>query len=325
MSGIGEAILVELVTTILFKSIKVAGRIMEDSRNFLDDRHDFHVRLSVQVARLNEVARLLDNPLVSTNIEVRDRHTYYHVTQKLHRLLLDYIIKTSPAISDHNRFVAENSAEELFREIELKVPELSDPSLAQEKFWLRTKERVTWVLYKKQNIEKLVVGVESGGNCPADLFSINLPAIFVRMHLSSTEIARNTPGEELATASIKSRILIEKRAYTEGHTPTMAMFRNDTIVSSTLQYSQLRFPSQATQLENTGKYKEPDDGCHLGGTSRRQWAQLYDDRGCLQEARVIVELKDRQSGELLVQASMDDVRRELVYCDLHRLRRSFGC
>src|SRR5271167_3558956 len=117
MSGIGESILCDLIAQVISKSITIIIYIAKDYRNFLNDRQNFQVRLNIQTARLEEVQRLLFNRVISEDIQPRDRHTYYHVMQKLHRSLVNYVLATDPQ-PNAKRLVAENSAEELFKKLE---------------------------------------------------------------------------------------------------------------------------------------------------------------------------------------------------------------
>ena len=139
MSVIGEAILCELIAKVIWKSISIARHIASNSRNFVSDRENFRIRLNVQITRLDEVRRVLNNQLISDSIQPRDRHTYVHVMQKLHRLLLDYVIATEGTIEGARQFVMENAANEEFEQIQMGDPALATPSRAQEKFWFNRK------------------------------------------------------------------------------------------------------------------------------------------------------------------------------------------
>ena len=164
---------------------------------------------------------------------------------------------------------------------------LANPSTAQEKFWLRAKEKVVWVVYKKDKLEKLVAGVEAWGECLANLISTTVPLIFIRRQFSAEEIQRNTPGEPLGDTNVKSQILIERKVE-EGAPPPysekrLKLTRTDSIPP--IPPSHLKFYSPGP--------KGSDERSDLGGASRRQWAQLLDETGHVQEARVIVEFKER--------------------------------
>ena len=179
-TGILENLLADLIAQVVCKTIKIAYHIARDSHVFLEERHDFQVRMQVQIKRLEDVESLLCNRAMSQDIQPRDRHTYFNVMQKLHRLLFEYVVATEPPTPAAKQFVQEVSAEELFRQIESRDPTLANPSPAQEKFWLRANEKVVWVVYKKQKSEKLIVGVEAWGDCLATLVSTTIPLIFLR-------------------------------------------------------------------------------------------------------------------------------------------------
>jgi len=306
--GIGENLLCELIAQVVFKSIKIAYHIIQDSRIFHQERHDFHVRMQIQIGRLDEVKNLLSNPAISQGIQPRDRHTYFHVMQKLHRLLLDYVIDTEGAAQP---FIQEVVADELFRQIEVGDPTLANPSPAQEKFWLRAKEKVVWVVYKKDKLEKLVAGVEAWGECLANLISTTVPLIWIRRQFSAEEIQRNTPGELLSDTNVKSRILIERKVEEEANQPPpysqrMKVTRTDSIPA--IPPTQLKF----LDMQNGG-VRASEERSDLGGASRRQWAQLLDEVGNVQEPRVIVEFKERpQTREFSFDPkSVDHVKKEL--------------
>ena len=311
MSGIGESILCDLIAQVVRKSITIISYIAKDSRNFQNDRQNFQVRLNIQTARLEEVQRLLLNRVISEDIQPRDRHTYYHVMQKLHRSLVAYVLATDPQ-PNAKLLITENSAEELFKKLERQDPALLSPSKEQEKFWLRAKERVTWVLFKKEKLEKLVLGVEEWGNLLNDLISATIPLIFVRKQLTASEIARNTPGDGLVDANIKSQILIEKKLEDEVLSSSMSGLELSPLPAD-LQYSQLRFFGQHAHCIKTMKDgDEKDEGrTDLGGASRRQWAQLVDEEGHIKETRIIVEFKERPPPRDPISHHVDNVKKEL--------------
>ena len=311
MSGMGDSILCDLIAAVIVKSVRIIRLIVQDSRNFLNDRQNFQVRLNIQTARLEEVQKLLFNRVLSEDIQPRDRHTYYHVMQKLYRSLVAYVLATDPQPST-KRLLEENSAEALFKKLERQDPMLLNPSRAQEKFWLGAKERVTWVLFKKEKLEKLVVGVEEWGKLLDELISATIPLIFIRKQLTATEIAKNTPGDGLTGTNIKSQILIEKRLEDEVLSSSMSGLEL-TPLSADLHYSQLRFFGQHAHCIKTMKDgDEKDEGrTDLGGASRRQWAQLVDDQGRVQENRIIVEFKERSPPRDPMSDRVDSVKKEL--------------
>lgn len=316
MSGIGENLLCELIAKVAFKAVRIAYHIATDSINFRDDRHNFQVRLNIQIARLEEVQKVLSNPILNEDIQPRDRHTYFNVMQNLHRLLFNYYIATEPETYAAVQFVKENSADDIFNEIALRDdPALVDPSIAQEKFWLRKKEQLTWALFRKEKLEKLVAGVEFWGNCLDTLISTTIPLIFLRKHLTAAEIAKNTPGDKLVDTNIKSQILIERRVEEEAVASSMSglkITRRDT-GSADLNYSHLRFLSpHVSSAKNIKDGDEKDEGrTDLGGASRRQWAQLLDDQGHVKESRIIVEFKERPQIREFSQDNVDSVKKEL--------------
>jgi len=294
-TGILENLLADLIAQVVFKTIKIAYHIVRDSHVFLEERHDFQVRMQVQIKRLEDVENLLSNRAISQDIQPRDRHTYFNVMQKLHRLLFDYLVASEPQTVAAKQFVQEVSAEELFRQIESSDPTLANPSPAQEKFWLRAKEKVVWVVYKKEKLEKLVVGVEAWGDCLATLISTTVPLIFIRKQFSAEEIWRNAPGTGLSDINVKSQILIERKVEEEATQPPppyssamsgLKRTRSDPIPP--IPPERLRFMNPVAR-----NGRDTDERSDLGGASRRQWAQLLDDFGNVQELRVIVEFKER--------------------------------
>ena len=231
--------------------------------------------------------------------------------QKLHRSLVVYVLATDPQ-PIAKRLVEDNSAEELFKKMERDDPVLLHPSQEQEKFWLRAKERVTWVLFKKEKLEKLVVGVEEWGALLSELISATIPLIFIRKQLTAAEIAKNIPGNNLNDANIKSQILIEKKMADEFLSSSMSGLELTT-ASADLQYSQLRFLGQHSHCVKTMKDgDEKDEGrTDLGGASRRQWAQLVGDDGHIKEPRIIVEFKERPPLRDPMSDHVNTVKKEL--------------
>lgn len=313
-AGVGESIICELVAQVIFKALRIAYHIVKDARHYREDENSLLLRLQVQAARLEAVAGTLNNPVISSGIRPRDRHTYVHVMRKLHRLLIDYVVHTEAEPEQTKLLVDENSAEDLFKEMEEQDPFLADPSPEQEKFWLSAKEKVIWAVKKKRHLEKLVVEVEIWGECLDTLMSTTIPLIFIRRGLSAAEIAENTPGKDLSHTNTKSRILIEKRVEEESIRSNMSGLRlgNAGTASSVLQYSQLRFLSQRSPSPFSSRGAN-EDRSDLGGATRRQWAQLFEEDGKLKEARVIVEFKERPPPReyLYDIESVEKVKREL--------------
>jgi len=304
-----EAVLCQLVGEIVLKTIELAKDIASNGLNFLQDKHDFQVRLNVQAARLREIALLLQNPNINVHIQPRDRHTYFHVMQKLHRLLLEYATKSS---SCNKGLLRENSAADLFRRLELEDPALRNVSKEQERYWLRAKEIVLWSCFKKRGLEALVVGVEQWGNRLEVLTSATIPLIFTKYGFSAVQIAQNTPGNQLLETNIKSRILIEKKVDQEGL--KLRSGEGDVklnMESTEMQFSRLRFLVEAK--DGKGKGDDKDERTDLGGRTRRQWAELRDDSGGVQEQRVIVEFKERPLFRDIIENTQEiqSVKREL--------------
>jgi serine/threonine protein kinase len=318
-TGILENLLADLIAQVVCKTIKLAYHIARDSQVFVEERHDFQVRMRVQIKRLEDVESLLCNRAMSQDIQPRDRHTYFNVMQKLHRLLFEYVVATEPPTPAAKQFVQEVSAEELFRQIESSDPTLANPSPAQEKFWLRAKEKVVWVVYKKEKLEKLVVGVEAWGDCLATLISTTVPLIWIRKQFSAEEIWRNTPGTALGDTNVKGQILIERKVEAEEaarppppySTAMSGVKRTRSETIPVIPPSRLKFMTQQNPVARNGR--DADERSDLGGASRRQWAQLLDDFGNIQELRVIVEFKERPPMRefLFDPQSVDTVKREL--------------
>lgn len=299
MSWLGENLLADLLARIIFKSITIARHIANDGRLIRVDQEDMRLRLDVQIARLDAVEKVLRNQKISNDVQPRDRHTFVNVIHKLHKLLLEYVQKTDPNSDKTIKLVRENSANDLFSEIHKRdAKALSNPSQAQEKFWLRAKEIVAWSVFKKKDLEKLVAGVEAWGNCLDVLISSILPLIFIRQQLSAAEIAENTPGGELGDVHTMGQILMERRLDEEAAGPssmTGVQFTNREAQSAVLDYSRLRFLSPPSpQTKRVRGSEQKDDGrTDLGGASRRQWAELLDSNGKIEEQRIIVEFKER--------------------------------
>lgn len=307
-----EAILCQLVAEIIFKAVEIAKDIFNNGLSYHQDKEDFKVRLSIQTLRLREIALLLSNPVISKHIKPSDRHTYFHVMQKLHTLLIEYASKSSGC---SKQFLRENSAAELFQRLELEDPGLGEPTREQERYWLRTKEIVVWSVFKKRGLEKLVVGVEQWGERLEKLTSATIPLIFIREHFSAEKIQKNLPGEELVDTNIKGRILIEKKGDEEAAKSmagTSGKLKVQYTGSTEMQFSRLKFltsPNSGSQ----GKVDERDERTDLGGKSRRQWAGLYSEKGELVQSRVIVEFKDRPTNHGITQNTeeIESVKREL--------------
>jgi len=312
MSGIGEGILLDLVACLIVKSITIAIRIARHESSFAQDKHNFCIRLNVQISRMEEAQKVLKNPNLNSAIPIRDRYTYFHVMAKMHHPLLEYVMTMT---NIRKEFVDENSAARemaRFKEIELADPSAAAQTWAQESFWLRNKEKAAWALFKKEKFEKLVIEVETWGECLANLFSVTIPLIFIQRHFSAAQIAENAPSKELGDAHIKSQLLVERKAeeeYKEGIAATVQLES----ALTTIDFSQLRFLSPEpfnVKQPHDGDEKDPER-TDLGGISKRRWARLLDGNGNLSSgnSRVIVEFKERPA--IVDSKSEWTVRREL--------------
>jgi len=297
MTGVGEALLCEILAKIMLKSVTVAWTIVQDARNFANDRSEFDLRLQVQIARIDGVRKLLADKRIGEHVEARDRHTYFNVMQKMHSSLLNYALKTTQS-DDTRKPLLADSAQELFAEYERRDPELLNPSRAQESFWLRTKERVTWAVFRKGHLEKLVIGVEQWGNCLNVLTSTIVPSIFTRCKFNAATIAEITPPPEAGLdINVKSDIMIAQRMELEALDyagSRMPIVRRDT-QPICFDSSQLTFRSPGVsgvyaRLIKDGDENDPER-TDLGGRSRRQWATFRQADGS--ESPVIVEFKER--------------------------------
>ena len=312
MSGIGEGILLDLVTGLIIKSITIAIHIARHQSSSTEDKHCFCIRLNVQIGLMEEAQKVLKNQNLSSAIPIRDRYTYFHVMAKMHHPLLEYVMTMTNVPKN---FVDENSATgemARFREIELADPNAAAPTRAQESSWLRTKEKVTWALYKKEKFEKLVVEVETWGECLARLFSFTIPCIFIQRHFSAAEIAENAPSEELGEAYIKSRLLVERKAEEESKDGSVATVQLES-TPTTINFSQLQFLSCEplnVKQPHDGDEKDPER-TDLGGASKRCWARLLDETGnrSIGTSRVIVEFKERPA--IVGSNNEKTIRREL--------------
>ena len=302
MSGVGEAALCEILAQIMFKSLKIVWTIVQDARNIGSDRAKFDLRLKAQIARMDGVRKILQDRRIGDHIEARDRHTYFNVMQEMYHALTTYVLKTTPSQQSAKQLLLENSAQDLFVEYERRDSEsLSNPSRAQESFWLKTREKVTWAVYKKNHLEKLVVEVEEWGHTLESLTSTILPLICLRQNFSAATIREIRPSSdaELDDLNVKSDILIEQRMELENDDSTMPglEFERSNSQSLFIDPSQLTFlcPDFPRELKRGVILKDGDEKdpsrTDLGGRSRRQWANLRQGDGTIR--RVIVEFKDR--------------------------------
>jgi hypothetical protein len=321
MGGIGENIVGQLVTEALLKSIQLAIRVANDMRNFSRDQEQLHFRLQSEIPKLECVQRMLNHDKIARHIPDRDRHTYFHIVKNMHHLLLKYALKTCRT-EEETKAVHLVSAEELFARYETHWQDkaISDPDRGTQQRWNEVKTRFIWAVFKKQSIERLVIGVETWGKCLANLISAVVPLILLRENFTAAEIANVTPSEqnmppESMEIIVKNQILMGKRAEEEG----MPL---EPMPDFELQQSQLKFIALHRQTAKV--FKDGDEldteRTELGGSSRRQWAQLWED-DCIKEGRVIVEFKE--APPVVSPSTVEIVTRELNLL-VDELRRAAG-
>ena len=184
---------------------------------------------------------------------------------------------------------------------------LTEQKTASSKFWSRMKEEAAWSVWAKERNEKLILEIEFWGS-RLDMFSSwIIPAM--------TTPADNTThlgDRRMEMTSFKVRIKRMRAEITaEGNdeSPLALMsaqvkFIGDGYISSPYL---LAGPSQALRRERRNE---------LGGTDRRQWANLTDANGNV--SRVIVEFK----AQLRLDDAASQSRTETVKQELNILVRT---
>lgn len=290
MIGIGEAIVCEIVAQTLFKSLKIAKAILDDGRNFTDDRNRYQIRFRCEIARLEGVQKILEDQRIATHIPERDKHTYYHIVREMNRDLIEYAIKTKVCTQTE---IDANKADHLFECLQDSAPALLNPPKAQVSFWVRATEKVVWALYKKQNIEKLVVSIEQWGNLFNVLMSTMVPQICVENRYSTDEIAEITPhpNAQLDVSAACNLLIEHQNAETELNDDKVEL----TVVNCPKDELLILDTSQVI-LEFKGPVGVMIDGdendplrTSLGGRNRRCWATYSGET-------VIVEFKSHHLG-----------------------------
>jgi serine/threonine protein kinase len=294
MTGL-EGIPLVAVGHVIYKAVVVARHIIKNYKNYLEDNADYQVTLNVEITRLDALRPLLLNPDIARSVAPQDRHSYVHIIKKLHTLLLKYVQQVSPNDSNAKQLITNNSAQNDFDRIAILDPALLQPSDEQQRFWSLGKERVDWAVRRKEKAEKLVVQVQTWGETLEKLRSATMPQIFARLNLSPGDIAKNTPDDDHGDTRIKGRLLVANR----GESAAVETSMPDLIAAS----RDTELKSSQVDISTTGEEGRGD----LGGSKRRQWAELISLDGVTKD--VIVEFKDRPPK--IDQNTLDQFKREL--------------
>lgn len=305
-----EAVLCEIIARIVVKSILVAIQIVQNSRECLgSDEQGYKDRLNKQIASLDDVHKYLKNPMIGKEIQPRDRHTYFHVMKGLHALLLEYVKVKGPQTEEAKRFYKNMSAVELIKELEESDTALTEPEDAQQSYWLRLSEKFSWTVLRKKGAEKLILEVELRGQALDKLLSETIPPILSQLPVS--QIQKAMASENLPKTRVKQEILCEKKREDDAVIGSMEGLSLGSS-STELKFSQIRLNHRPSGIKEVKDGDENDqERTDLGGSSRRQWAELLDLKGNVIHERVIVEFKERPVTAIRDEKRANEVRLQL--------------
>jgi hypothetical protein len=284
MSGIAEAILSEFLVKLLFKSINFAKTIAQDHGQLAETQRELHTRLMAQIMRFEAVAKLLADNHIRDRISSRHRHTIFNIARIMHRSMISYLRKSNCSRKE-TLISNEAEMETLFARLEQSDTALSQPSDEQQSLWLRLKDKVSFAVFRKQRLEKLVVGMEKWGDCLDSCVSPMVMLIMSRHNCSIDEMVDIASTTEQLDTNIMCKMLIERRRLEKEIDSNIAIERPEAALR--LDPSQIHLLDGDIRLYRpfTGDENDPERSA-LGGRFRREWGEFGGEH-------VIVEFKQR--------------------------------
>ena len=291
----------QLLAKVIYRTVIIAKQIKQDYKSFPEDTR-LLVPSNFQVSLLEEVE------IYFSSITVSLRKSKIVIKRHSSTLYTGYMnsssntLKTSsPNDAEAQKVVEQNSAEHIFQQIEANDDALNR-TRGQEIPWLsHRKTKLFWAIHTKRTAEKLVEDVEWWGARLEKLCSFTIPQIMTRVKIPSTDIMMTPLSNIVSEMNVKTQLLIANREETDTITSATGAHQQRPGDNTYLEFSRLRFNVQTEQEKGRG---------NLGGTKRRQWAQLLDETGSVKEQLVIAEFKDRPRG-MHIQGAIDQVIKQL--------------
>jgi hypothetical protein len=321
MSGFGESIAVELISQIVVKTAILGIHVVRNAGQYAQEAQQYRLRLQVQVGIIQAINQILEDPQIKHRVRPADLATFGSVMKEIHGLFKKYIERHCRNGPEKLELLKQASAEDLF--VQLEAKEVMKKMSEQEKksnssFWLRMRDEAFWAVWKKTRNEQLVSEIEFWGGKLDRFVSWVVPGMFP--HATSAEISTHVGDSRLVETTIKSRIMLARRA--SDNTSFSSVNSTSTVRSNTtgpddasLHLMDIDDPADIIPAPlNSGRIEFIDKGfvrspsplparpsCEigwdllrrsdLGGPDRRQWAEYIDDNG--NRIPVIVEFKSR--------------------------------
>jgi hypothetical protein len=304
--SVGESIGTNVLADLIVKTLDIGYHIIRKSYLYLHEGEKMNLRLKVQIGILEAMNTLMQDTLIQQKLRHTDVATYAEVIKHLHKLLRKYVKRNCQSGTEKDELLNASSINELLNTLERQetLTKLSKQETASSKFWARMKEEAAWSVWAKERNEKLIVEIEFWGS-RLDIFSSwIIPAMFARS--APADITTHLGDRRMEMISFKGRIMRVRAEITaEGNDEsplalmsTQVKFIGEGYISSSYL---LAGPSQAIRRERRNE---------LGGTDRRQWADLTDSNGNV--SRVIVEFKAQlRLADAASQTGTETIKQEL--------------
>jgi hypothetical protein len=161
--------LVCLVSQVISKSKALAESIVN---NWLNGKQVLRHRFIAQVSRLDEVQKILARAIrFGIVFRVHALRSLLEAMRIFHHLLTDFVANNFRRTNAVKNFLFENSAGDIFSEIELRNPAWVTSQQPAKSFWSHAKKTVVWTLCREQKNRELLLAVETCGESLVKLAS----------------------------------------------------------------------------------------------------------------------------------------------------------
>jgi hypothetical protein len=298
MSVWGESIAVQLVSDLAIKTLYLGYHVVRHSHLYIHDAEKFKLRFQLQLGIWEAICDKVRDKEIQQRLRATDFERLCNVLNRLHGLLQKYVKQLYPASAERDRLLAKASPENILttiEEIEVELRKLPENEQKQSRStWLRVKNEASWMAWRKERHEKLIVEMEFWGEKLDRFASHTIPIMFQG---ASADVIRTHVGDRrLVACDAKSDVMIARRVDTMASDMSGMTLVEQSSASYTVDYgSQLTFLDKRYAGFHCYGNNDGTQRSDLGGVERRQWADFKDTNRSV--SRVIVEFKARPTPE----------------------------
>jgi len=274
----GETLGAHILTEVIVKAVEIGYHVVRQSGLYINESEETHLRFKMQVSILDSMNKMMSDGSIQQRLRKVDVTTYTEVMVHLLKLFRKYVKRHCKPGEEKIRLLNSTSVEQLLKrwEDEKALEKLTERKAVGWRFLSRTKEEAAWIVWGRQQDEKLISEIEFWGAKLDQFSSWIIPGMF--SHATPRDIVRHLGDRRMEAVRLKGQIM----------TARLDASAIESESSRMIAFQQIKFlgtgylsPSSAKISRNTQS--------ELGGADRRQWATYTDEKGLTH--RVIVEFK----------------------------------